>query len=227
MKEFIPVIFFLLFVYGFVIYISPADYYLLKKERLIEPILSPTDEQQAITDITDIHSDKKALVGKYTPFEVAIYYLKAHESFRPYEYPDGKYPSKGFGLNLTPEHEQWASVYLGYPARSRNWTFKEGEMLLHEYWKEKHAQFLQSNEDKDINMHQLTAMLLHKYNTGKTHNIRGCCGSKTGCGRKNDSIKNAHNKRRDFEHRLYHNQVTEEEIESFRQKAIKIQKKWS
>lgn len=227
MREFLPVAFFLLFVYGFVIYISPADYYLFKKEKVVEPFLSPTSEEQEFTDTITVHSNKKTLVGKYTPFEVAIYYLKAHESFRPYEYPDGKYPSKGFGLNLTPEHEQWASVNLGFPARSRDWTFKEGEMLLHEYWKEKHANYLQSTKDEDINLYQMTAVLLHKYNTGKTSNIGGCCGMKQGCGRQNERIRAAHNKRRDFEYRLYHNQVKENEIEAFRQKAIMLQKKWS
>jgi hypothetical protein len=165
----------------------------------------------------------------YSQFEIAMWYLKAHESFRPYEYDDGQYPSKGFGLNLTPEHTRWASKILGYPARSRDWTYKEGQTLLRAYWDKKREKFLQDN--KHLKPHQQTALLLHAYNTGKYDNVRGCCGAKIGCGRKgsgkNARIREAHNKRREFEWRLYNDKVTHDEITAIRQRAIAVEAKWS
>jgi len=165
----------------------------------------------------------------YSQFEIAMWYLKAHESFRPYEYDDGQYPSKGFGLNLTPEHTKWASKILGYPARSRDWTYKEGQTLLRAYWDKKREKFLQDN--KHLKPHQQTALLLHAYNTGKYDNVRGCCGAKIGCGRKgsgkNARIREAHNKRREFEWRLYNDKVTHDEITAIRQRAIAVEAKWS
>jgi len=162
-------------------------------------------------------------VRKYTGYEIAMYYLKAHESFRPYEYPDGKYPSKGFGLNLTPGHVKWASEVLGFPARSRNWTYEEGQKILRAYWQKKFDQF----DDTGLTEYQRTALLLHAYNTGKTHNIQGCCGSKKGCGKRSSpNIRKAHNKRRDFEWRLYNNKVTQAEIDVLRQEAIEVEIEW-
>lgn len=230
MKEFIPALLFLLCVYGFVFYISPAEYYTEgdKQEMGLGTFLSPSDNVVSPSGIDYQEKIKSPAEGEYTVFEIAMYFLKAHESFRPYEYPDGKYPSKGFGLNLTPEHTQWATEKLGYPARSRDWTFTEAQMLLHEFWKEKHATL--KSKRPDLKPHQLTALLLHKYNTGKIVNIAGCCGSKTQCGRKgegrNAQIRTAHNKRRNFEQRLYANKVSNDEIEKYRRKAIQLEIKW-
>jgi hypothetical protein len=163
---------------------------------------------------------------KYTGYEVAMYYLKAHESFRPWEYPDGRYPSKGFGLNLTPDHTKWASGVLGFPARSRNWTYTEGQTVLRAFWQKKFDKY----GFDDLTDYQRTALLLHSYNAGKTTNIRGCCGSKIGCGRKgggkNKKIRDAHNRRRDFEWRLYNNKVSQKEITELRQEAIRVEAKW-
>jgi hypothetical protein len=162
-------------------------------------------------------------VKKYTGFEVAMYYLKAHESFRPWEYPDGKYPSKGFGLNLTPSHVKWATGVLGFPARSRDWTYEEGQKVLRAFWQRKFDNF----DGANLNEYQRTAVLIHAYNTGKTTNLRGCCGSKTGCGRaKSSRIYKAHSKRRDFEWRLYNGKVSQEEISELRDKAIAVEIEW-
>lgn len=171
---------------------------------------------------------QNAAKPRYSQFEIAMWYLKAHESFRPHEYDDGAYPSKGFGLNLTPGHVKWASEVLGFPARSRDWTYQEGQKVLRAYWQKKRDKFLADN--KHLKPHQQTALLLHAYNTGKYTNIRGCCGAKVGCGRKGDGrnarIRTAHNKRRQFEWRLYNNEVTNAEIEVIRQKAIEVEVKW-
>ena len=166
---------------------------------------------------------------RYTGFEVAMYYLKAHESFRPYEYPDGEYNSKGFGLNLTPAHTKWATKILGFPSRSRDWTYEEGQKLLRAYWAEKREKFLKDNAH--LNEYQQTAILLHAYNTGKYTNIGGCCGAIKGCGRKgitakSKRIKKAHTARRDFESRLYAGKVTQDEIAKIRAKAIATEAKW-
>lgn len=188
----------------------------------ISPVISTTAPKKE-------QSPANAPKKRYTGFEVAMYYLKAHESFRPYEYEDGQYNSKGFGLNLTPEHTKWATKVLGFPARSRNWTYEEGQKVLRAYWSEKREKFLKDNAH--LNEYQQTAILLHAYNTGKFTNIGGCCGSKKGCGRKGNTekskrIKKAHNARRDFESRLYAGKVTQDEITAIRQKAIKTEVKW-
>jgi hypothetical protein len=84
-----------------------------------------------------------ATLHGYTPFQIGIYILKAHESFRPGEYSDGQYNSKGFGLNLSPEHVKWATKKLGFPCRSRDWTYEEGVKLLYLYYED------MKNEVKD------------------------------------------------------------------------------
>ena len=188
----------------------------------LPPLTSTTTPKKAQTPA---NAPKK----RYTGFEVAMYYLKAHESFRPYEYPDGEYNSKGFGLNLTPAHTTWATKVLGFPARSRDWTYEEGQKVLRAYWSEKRDKFLKDNAH--LNEYQQTAILLHAYNTGKFTNIGGCCSAKKGCGRKGTSdkvkrIKKAHNARRDFETRLYAGKVTQDEIAKLREKAIKVEAKW-
>ena len=158
---------------------------------------------------------------KYSPYQIAMWYLKAHESFRPYEYPDGEYPSKGFGLNLAPDKVRWASDVLGFPARSRDWTWDEGSKILQAYWQRKHERY-----KGDGTWYQRTAAMLHAYNTGKYHDIRGCCGKKIGCGRKSANIRKAHNERRKFEWKLYQGLVTDAEIEALRRDAIRVEKKW-
>lgn len=188
----------------------------------LSPIISTTTPKK---EQSPLNTPKK----RYTGFEVAMYYLKAHESFRPYEYEDGQYNSKGFGLNLTPAHTKWATKVLGFPARSRDWTYDEGQKVLRAYWSEKREKFLKDNAH--LNDYQQTAILLHAYNTGKFTNIGGCCGAKKGCGRKANNakakrIKKAHNARRDFESRLYAGKVTQDEITAIRQKAIKTEAKW-
>jgi hypothetical protein len=157
----------------------------------------------------------------YTPYQVAMWYLKAHESFRPYEYADGQYNSKGFGLNLSPDKVRWASDVLGFSARSRDWTWDEGSKVLQAYWQHKSERYKGSGT-----WYERTAVMLHAYNTGKYHNIRGCCGKKVGCGRKASNVRKAHNERRDFEWRLYQGLVTDFEIEALRKDAIRIEKKW-
>jgi hypothetical protein len=204
-------------------------------ENFAEPTISDPMTASVILSETEkslkpkTEKKKEVIPGvdrKYTGYEVAMYYLKAHESFRPWEYEDGKYPSKGFGLNLTPNHVKWASGVLGFPARSKDWTYEQGQLVLREFWQRK---FDKSKLD-ELPDYKRTAMLLHSYNTGKMINIRGCCGSKVGCGRrgggKNAKIRAAHNKRRDFEWRLYNDKVSQEEITQLRKSAIKVEAEW-
>ncbi len=201
---------------------------------VIMPEELPPDENTVNLAIIPVVEKKEKKVikttntVKYSQYQIAMWYLKAHESFRPYEYDDGAYPSKGFGLNLTPNHTEWATKVLGFNAKSRNWTWDEGHKLLVAYWTKKRDKFLKENNN--LKPYQQTAILLHAYNTGKYTNIRGCCGSTKGCGRKgegrNARIRKAHNERRDFEWRLYNNLVTNKEIEEFRQEAIALEVKW-
>lgn len=220
---------------------SPADVEPVIQERIENQYLELEPEKPVSLGVVDVspvihtstqkkdESPTERPKKRYTGFEVAMYYLKAHESFRPYEYPDGEYNSKGFGLNLTPAHTKWATKILGFPSRSRDWTYEEGQKLLRAYWAEKREKFLKDNAH--LNEYQQTAILLHAYNTGKYENIGGCCGAKKGCGRKgitakSKRIKKAHTARRDFESRLYAGKVTQDEIAKIRTKAIATEAKW-
>lgn len=165
----------------------------------------------------------------YTPFEIAMYFLKAHENFSPKEYPDGDYNSKGFGLNLNPDHVEWATKQLGFPCRKRNWTYNEGTKLLYAYYQEKKD--LVKEKYPNLNEFQITALVLHAYNTGNTKSIEGCCGSVKGCGRKvrtqlDRDIKRVHNERRKFEHALFNQKITLKQIEMYKERAAKINSKW-
>ena len=189
----------------------------------VEPTRPQAKSTRPLMAATAMQGESKLMAGtSYTPYQVAMWYLKSHESFRPYEYDDGQYPSKGFGLNLSPDKVRWASDVLGFPARSRNWTWQEGSKLLQAYWQRKHERF----EGKGLNYNQRTAIMLHSYNTGKYYDIRGCCGKKIGCGRAKANIRKAHNERRQFEWKLYNGLVTDAEIEALRRDAIRVEKKW-
>ena len=165
-----------------------------------------------------------ATLHGYTPFQIGIYILKAHESFRPGEYPDGQYNSKGFGLNLSPEHVKWATKKLGFPCRSRDWTYEEGVKLLYLYYEDMKNEVKRQNPG--INEFQLVALLLHKYNTGNTKTIHACCGAKKGCGSKNKKIRKAHNERRNDETRLFSNKFTKAEIEKYQALAAETDRAW-
>ena len=165
-----------------------------------------------------------ATLHGYTPFQIGIYILKAHESFRPGEYPDGQYNSKGFGLNLTPDHVKWATKKLGFPCRSRDWTYEEGVKLLYLYYEDMKNEVKRQNPG--INEFQLVALLLHKYNTGNTKTIHACCGAKKGCGSKNKKIRKAHNERRNDETRLFSNKFTKAEIEKYQALAAETDRAW-
>ena len=176
------------------------------------------------TGIGVTESSKVNRLHGYTPFEIAMYFLKAHESFRPGKYPDGDYPSKGFGLNLTPEHIKWANKKLGFDCLSRNWTYEEGQKLLREYWQDMKDEELKKNPN--IDDFHLVAILLHKYNTGNTRSINACCGASKGCGSKNRDVRKVHNERRKFEVALKNHKVTPEQMEFYHSQAIKLDKKW-
>lgn len=186
----------------------------------------PEAEAESIYDETwgMKEAEAEAEPESYSQYQIAMWYLKAHESFRPYEYPDGEYPSKGFGLNLSPDHVTWATAVLGFDCRSRDWTWREGEKLLQAFWGKKRARFVKKHPN--MLSHQQTAILLHAYNTGKYTNVRGCCGAQKGCGRDNAKIRKAHTERRNFEWKLYQGKVTDDDIAAIRRKAIAVEKKW-
>ncbi len=157
----------------------------------------------------------------YTPYQIMMWHLKAHESFRPHQYPDGDYPSKGFGLNLSPEHIAWAKSQLGFHPKKRDWTFEEGQKLLIAYCKEHTLDPLRKQYPK-LNQFQIVAYACHKYNTGNTRNFGFCCGSKSTkmrCGRKSK----AHHARRVFEVQLFNGTLPASKIEADRVKAINLQ----
>jgi len=157
----------------------------------------------------------------YTPYQIMMWHLKAHESFRPHQYPDGDYPSKGFGLNLSPEHIKWAKSQLGFHPKKRDWTFEEGQKLLVAYCQEHTLDPLKKQYPK-LNPFQIVAYACHKYNTGNIRNFGYCCGSKSTkmrCGRKSK----AHHTRRVFELQLFNGTLPASKIEADRAKAINLQ----
>lgn len=158
----------------------------------------------------------------YTNFQIAMWYLKGHESFRPWEYPDGNYPSKGFGFNLSPDKIEWVSEVLGFHAKERNWTWEEGTKVLYAYWDKKYSKF----NAPGLNEAQKHAVVAHEYNRGKYKNIRGCCGKSVGCGNPDENIRKSHNPRRIFEWKWYNGELTDEDIEAVRKRAIQVQQKW-
>lgn len=182
-------------------------YYPIKES--IASLITPTSKLKS-KSIEKLHG--------YTPFELGIYMLKAHESFRPWKYPDGKYPSKGFGLNLTPDHIKWASKKLGFDCMKRNWTYQEGVRLLYLYYEDMKNEVKRKNPN--LNEFQLVALLLHKYNTGNTNSINACCNAKKGCGSKNRDIRKVHNERRKIESLLFSGKITKQQIKYYHDKAI-------
>lgn len=198
------------------------------KEKIVEKKVYPISIMMASLMSKNTESTKSTentnnitRLHGYTPFEIGIYFLKAHESFRPWKYPDGNYPSKGFGLNLTPDHIKWATKKLGFNCLSRNWTYQEGNFLLREYWRE-----MKESHPEIKDEFKLVALLLHKYNTGNTKTLAGCCGASKGCGSKNKDIRDTHNERRRFEVLLYNHKVTPKMIEYYKRRAIKTDIKW-
>jgi len=160
----------------------------------------------------------------YTPYQLMVWHLKAHESFRPYQYPDGDYPSKGFGLNLTPEHVKWAQAQLGFNPKKRDWTFDEGLKLLIAFCDEKTLTPLKKQYPK-LNDFQIIAYAVHKYNTGNVKRFGYCCGSKSTkmrCGRKLKS----HHIRRVEEIQLFNAKLPVKTIETWQQKAIDIENRF-
>ena len=195
----------------------------IKREKVYTNLDATINSIKSGMKTTENKSGIATLHG-YTPFQIGIYILKAHESFRPGEYPDGQYNSKGFGLNLTPDHVKWATKKLGFPCRSRDWTYEEGVKLLYLYYEDMKNEVKRQNPG--INEFQLVALLLHKYNTGNTKTIYACCGAKKGCGSKNKKIRKVHNKRRNDETRLFSNKFTKAEIEKYQALAAETDRAW-
>jgi hypothetical protein len=173
-----------------------------------------------------------------TPYEIMVRHLKAHESFRPWEYPDGEYPSKGFGLNLTPEHIKWAHSQLGFHPKKRNWTFEEGLKLLVAYCDE-HTLSPLRRQYPNLDDFQIVAYACHKYNTGNVKRFGYCCHSKStkerckhwckNNGRKGHycrDVRKAHHARRVFEVQLFNKTLPASKLEADRLKAIDLQKRY-
>lgn len=173
-----------------------------------------------------------------TPYEIMVRHLKAHESFRPWEYPDGEYPSKGFGLNLTPEHIKWAHSQLGFHPKKRNWTFEEGLKLLVAYCDE-HTLSPLRKQYPNLDDFQIVAYACHKYNTGNVKRFGYCCHSKStkerckhwckNNGRKGHyckDVRKAHHARRVFEVQLFNKTLPASKLEADRLKAIDLQKRY-
>lgn len=207
----------------------------LKKEKIIfldksvESVESLRDKciPQAQINLKVANEATKKSVENlyYTPYQVIMWYTKSAEGFRNKPYEDGEYPSTGFGLNMRPgrkitSHPTWSQASQELSA----FVGKTKDAVLHQ------------NRFKGLNDWQIAALTLRFYNRGenslpkfKPEYLLGCCGSTSGCGftcrdkKKQKAVRASHTARRSFEYRLFLGRVTNEEIQNYRQKCIKME----
>lgn len=155
----------------------------------------------------------------YDVYGTVVYHLIAHESFRPTAYPDGKYPSIGFGLNLTPTHKKWGARILGTKTFPKRITWEQGKKLLRAYINERLAPEFPDNGL--LTPQQRVAKIVHSYNrgSGSADNVHNCCGGYKGCGSRDSDIRKAHTARRIWEGIAWRGGLTKEMIEKDRLKA--------
>ncbi len=176
------------------------------------------DKPSRVVEVQRLHG--------YSPFEITMFHLKAHESFRPYWYYDGQFPSIGGGYNLVNGID-----FISEEIADGVYTFDEGMGVMHRLI-EQYKQHIKAKRP-NVTEFQAVALAVHMYNTGKIETLNsrqsGCCGYKNGCGRiakKDKDIRNAHNARRAWELRLYNGQLTKKEIETDRKAAVTVDKYW-
>lgn len=159
---------------------------------------------------------------KYTPYQVVVWHLKTSEGFRSKPYPDGKYPSIGFGCNMIPSRK--IAPYQ---------TWESATTLLANEVKK-----IQKNLYKrfpDFDDWQIAALTCRFYNRGegslpsfKEEYLLGCCGSKYSCGytdkniKKQKSVRDSHNNRRRFEYNLFTKKFDKLQIEKIKEKCQRL-----
>lgn len=155
----------------------------------------------------------------YDVYGTVVFHLIAHESFRPTAYKDGKYPSIGFGLNLTPIHKEWGARILGMKKFPKRITWEQGKKLLRAYINERLAPEFPDNGL--LTPQQRVAKIVHAYNrgTGSANNIHNCCGGYKGCGSRDRDVRSAHTTRRIWEGIAWRGGLTPQMIEKDRLKA--------
>ena len=162
----------------------------------------------------------------YDVYGVAVWHLIAHESFRPYRYADGKYPSTAFGLNLTPSQKEWGAKILGLKSFPNHVTWDQGKILLRAYIEQKLAP--QFPDNGLLTPQQRVAKIVHAYNRGlgSADNVANCCGGRKGCGSRDKNIRSSHTARRIWETLAWQGKLTKAMIEKDRAKAIAKQQEW-
>lgn len=166
------------------------------------------------------------LLHGYTPYQVMMFHLKAHESFSNKPYPDGKYNSIGFGLNLYPANRKFAAKEL----KDGKISWNEGVELLRRYVEERIYPQVEKNHP-NATPFQKVALVCHQYNTGNTRNFGYCCGAgpkywrkyHKRCANKNKNVRTAHNERRTFEVQLYNGTLTLDDLKNEQKKAAELQ----
>lgn len=160
----------------------------------------------------------------YTKYEKIIWALKTEESFRNKAYPDGDYYSIGFGFNMNPYNKNMLKK-LNKEHLIKGWgknatTTWENSIELTQI-------FIDHNitpnlKDKNLTDDQYVAKALKFYNSG-SFSLGSCCRGKKSCGSRNKNIRVHHNKRRNFESRLYKGKITNKTWSQIRRKAINVE----
>ncbi len=160
----------------------------------------------------------------YTKYEKIMWALKTEESFRSKAYPDGPYYSIGFGFNMNPHNkrmlQQQEKTHLIKGWGKGATTTWENSIVLTQI-------FIDHNITPNLKNQKLThdqyvAKALKFYNSG-SFSLGSCCNGKKGCGNRNKNIRTHHNKRRNFESRLYKGRINDATWDKIRKKAISIE----
>jgi hypothetical protein len=161
---------------------------------------------------------------KYTPYQIATWYIQSEEGFTSYWKRDGYVAGRkayviGMGYN------DWGKPSRRYaisePLRG-GLSYDEALTISLEE--------LKSYRTGKTNVYVDLAFRLHIFNTGKCSSIedlRGCCGKRIGCGSASENVRTAHNPRRKFEYALAtHNwDYVNFCIETYKEKASALRRK--
>lgn len=195
-----------------------------KKSNMMKPNLVPTNKK-----FTKVVTSKRK---GYSVYEKRIWMLKTDESFRKEAYEDGKFYSIAFGFNMNDVNHKLLKRLGKLHLIEGKWnspqarvTWENGIELTQIYIDHNinpGLKLLEKQRGERYTDDQLVALACKAYNSGN-FTLGKCCGAKSRCGASKKSTRTVHNARRNFEWRLYNGQVTSQEWEKIRLKAIKVE----
>ena len=155
----------------------------------------------------------------YTRYEVMVLYLKYHESFREYWYPDGKAEAIGFGSNHW--NNKTRKKFIKSYMVNGKMPYKNGLKLM--------LTDVTNTKSKQVTSAKKLAEQLHAYNTGSVKQVYNCCGGIIGCGSDNVDVRKAHAERRAFEKALWNEDYhyLNKELKKYKVKVSKLNSTYS